>query len=225
MCHLHWSRWHEIVRVTEVSAISTANPSGYDEMGGNNISDYSNKHRQPSSINDLLQEFLMCHSNLSGVGSTKMPEWRKYRQNILQILEELRNCKVNSSGTVALARQFRLVESTESIEKIKEKLPNFQTRGNLEIYVQHVSAIEGKCVLLETENRQFASPMSEGSKENWCCIQTSSRAKNKLIESFLKTSSAYFPDCANWTLSIVPTLDVPVSLILNLWQTKSPYFN
>ena len=45
-------------------------------------------------------------------------------------------------------------------------MPNFQTRGNLEIHVQHVSAIEGKCVLLETENPQFASPVSEGSEEN-----------------------------------------------------------
>ena len=61
-------------------------------MGGNNLADHSKENRQPTSINDLMQEFLMCHYYLTGVGGKKLPEWRKYRQTILQILEELQNC-------------------------------------------------------------------------------------------------------------------------------------
>ena len=81
-------------------------------MGGNNLADHLKKNRQPSSTNDLMQEFLMCHDYLSGEGGMKLPERRKYRQTILQTLEELKIAfAVNSSGTVALVRQFRLVES------------------------------------------------------------------------------------------------------------------
>ena len=112
---------------------------------GNNTSDYSNKHRQPSSINDLMQEFLMCHSNLSGIGGTKLPEWRKYRQIILQTLEELQNCLSSelirnscSCLTVPTCWIYRTTWKNQS----EEKLPKLQSRGNLEIYLQHVSVIE-----------------------------------------------------------------------------------
>ena len=91
-------------------------------MGGNNLADHLKENRQPSSTNDLMQEFLMCHDYLSGEGGMKLPERRKYRQTILQTLEELKIAfAVNSSGTVALVRQFRLVESIERLGKIKVK--------------------------------------------------------------------------------------------------------